>query len=67
MKHINLKIDTINILGIYFSYNELIAIQKKKKKKNNGYMNIQGALKLWIMKKLTIEGRIVIFKTLAIY
>ena len=64
MKHINLKIDTINILGIYFSYNELIAIQKKKK--NNGYMNIQGALKLWIMKKLTIEGRIVIFKTLAI-
>ena len=29
-------------------------------------MNIQGALKLWIMKKHTIEGRIVIFKTLEI-
>ena len=65
MKHINLKSDTRNILGIYFSHNELIAIQKKKKK-NNGYMNIQGALKLWIMKKHTIEGRIVIFKTLEI-
>ena len=28
--------------------------------------NIQGLLKLWIMKQLKIEGRIVIFKTLAV-
>ena len=27
---------------------------------------MQGVLKLWIMKQLTIEGRIVIFKSLAV-
>ena len=63
MKHINLKVDTINILGIHFSYNESIA---KEKKNLTAISNIKGVLKLFIMKKLTIEGRIVIFKTLAV-
>ena len=62
-KHINLKIDTIKILGIHFSYNKLIAVEKKFL---TAISNIQGVLKLWIMKQLTIEGRIRIFKTLAV-
>ena len=44
-------------------YNELIAIEKKIL---TAISNIQGVLKLWIMKQLTIEGRIVIFKSLAV-
>ena len=53
----------MKILGIHFVYNELIAIEKKFL---TAISNIQGVLKLWIMKQLTIEGRIVIFKTLAV-
>ena len=63
MNYINLKIDTIKILGIHFSYNELIAREKIFLK---AISNIQGVLKLWRMRQLTIEGRIVIFKILAI-
>ena len=62
MKYIDLKIDTIKILETHFSYSELIAREKKLKVLSN----IQGVLKLWRMRQLTIEGRIVIFKTLAI-
>ena len=42
MKHINLKIDTIKILGIHFSYNELIAIEKNF----NGYIEYTRTLKI---------------------
>ena len=63
MKYINLKVDTIKTLGKHFSYNELIAREKNFLK---AISNIQGVLKLWRMTQLIIEGRIVIFKTLAI-
>ena len=63
MKYINLRIDTIKILGIHFSYNELIAREKKNLK---DISNIQRVLKLWRMRQPTIEERIVIFKTIAI-
>ena len=53
----------MKILGIHFVYNELIAIEKNFL---TAISNIQGVLKLWIMKQLTIEGRIVIFKRLAV-
>ena len=62
MKYIDLKIDTIKILETHFLYSELIAREKKLK----AISNIQGVLKLWRMRQPTIEGRIVIFKTLAI-
>ena len=63
MKYVNLKIDTIKILGIHSSYNELIVRERIFLK---AISNIQGIWKLWIMRQLTIEGRIVIFKILAI-
>ena len=62
-ENINLKLETINILGIHFSYNEFVAREKFFLK---AIFNIQGVYKLWRMISLTIEERIVIFKTLAI-
>ena len=63
MKCIDLRNETIKILGISFPYN-----QKIKDEKNfcNTISNIQGVLNLWRMRNLTLEGRTVVFKALAI-
>ena len=60
---IDLKEDVIKILGIYFSYNK-----KLEQEKNflNHIVKIQNTLKLWKLRNLTIEGRIIVFKSLAI-
>ena len=63
MRCLDLKNDTLKILGTHFSYNE------KLKEERNFYTtvtNIQRVLKIWKMRNLTLEGKIVIFKTLAI-
>ena len=63
MRCVDLKNDTFKILGTHFSYNE------KLKEERNIYTtvtNIQRVLKIWKMRNLTLEGKIVIFKTLAI-
>ena len=41
--------------------------QKKKKKYYQATTNIHAILKLWRMRNLSIEGKIVAFKMLAIY
>ena len=63
MDCIDLTEDVIKILGIYFSYNK-----KLEQKKNflNHIVKIQNTLKLWKLRNLTIEGRIDVFKSLAI-
>ena len=63
MKCIDLTDDVIKILGIYFSCNK-----KLEQEKNflNHIVKIQNILKLWKLRNLTIEGRIVVFKSLAI-
>ena len=55
--------DVIKILGIYFSYNK-----KLEQEKNffNHIVKIQNILKLWKLRNLSIEGRIIAFKSLAI-
>ena len=63
MKCTNLRNEAIKILGVYFSYNQKI---KDDKNFDNIISNIQGVLNLWRMRNLTLEGRIVVFKTLAI-
>ena len=63
MKCIDLRNETIKILGVYFSYNQEI---KDDKNFYNIIANIQGALNLWRIRNLTLEGRIVLFKTFAI-
>ena len=63
MRCVDLKNDTLKILGTHFSYNE------KLKEERNFYTtvtNIQRVLKIWKMRNLTLEGNIVIYKTLAI-
>ena len=52
--------DVIKILGIYFSYNK-----KLEQEKNffNHIVKIQNILKLWKLRNLSIEGRIVVFKS----
>ena len=57
------KLDTIKILGTHFFYN------KKLKEERNLCLivaNIQRVLKLWKLRNLTLEGKILIFKTLAL-
>ena len=63
MKCIDLCNDTIKITGIRFSYNK-----KKRNEKNflDSMTKIQNVLKVWGMLRLTLEGKIIVFKTLAI-
>ena len=63
LKSVDLSNDTIKILGIHFFYNKKVQMQ-------NNFMTtikkIQQVLRLWNSRMLTLEGRIIIFKTLAI-
>ena len=63
MNCIDLTEDLIKILGIYFSYKTKLEL---KKNLLNHIAKIQNILKLWKLRNLTIEGRIVVFKSLAI-
>ena len=59
---VDLVSDTIKMLGTQFSYNERLKVER------NFCLiiaNIQRVLKLWKLRNLTLEGKIVIFKTLA--
>ena len=63
LRSADLSNDTIKILGIHFSYNKKVQMQ-------NNFITtikkIQQVLRLWNSPTLTLEGRIMIFKTLAI-
>ena len=63
MKSINLKCDFIKILGVCYSYN--IEIENEKNLMNH-IKKIQNILKIWRMRDLTLEGKVTIFKSLAI-
>ena len=60
MQLVDLTRVAINILGIYFWYNMNLINQK------NDITSIYGILKLCRMRTFSIEGKIVVFKTLAI-
>ena len=63
LKPINLRTETIKILGVHFSYNTTLKVQ-------NNFLDtvkrIQQVLCFWDRRMLSLEGRIIIFKTLAI-
>ena len=63
MQSVDLTRDAITVLGIYLSYNINLMNQKNYCK---AITSIHGILKLWRMRNLSIEGKIVVFKTLAI-
>ena len=61
---IDLTEDVIKMLGIYFSYNRKL---EQEKNFSNHIVKIQNILKLWKLRNLTIERRIVVFKSLPIF
>ena len=63
MQSVDLTRDALKILGVYFSYNINLMNQKNY---CQAITNIHGILKIWRMRNLSIEGKIVVFKTLAI-
>ena len=63
MKNIDLTKDAVKIIGISFSYNK--AIQNELNFRTT-ISKIQSVLKLWRMRRLSLEGKIILFKSLAI-
>ena len=63
MRCIDLCNDAIKILGTYFSYNSRI---KEECSFRKIVSNIQSVLNLWQYQNLNFEGRVVVFKSLAI-
>ena len=61
VKFVNL-INTIKILEIHFPYNNKLNMEKKFL---TAISTVQCVLKIWLMRNLTLEGKIMIFKTLA--
>ena len=63
MRCIDLCNEAIKILGTYFSYNRRI---KEECNFLKTVSNVQSVLNLWQYRNLTLEGQIVVFKSLAI-
>ena len=63
MRCVDLKTDTLKTLGTHFPYNEKL---KHEKNFYTTVTNIQRVLKIRKMRNLTLEGKLVIFKTIAI-
>ena len=61
---IDLTTETIKILGVHFFYNQKLQIQKKFME---SITNTQNVLNLRRMRNITQEGKMIIFKTLALY
>ena len=63
MKCVNLNNETLEILGVHFSYNKNL---EQDKKFSEQIVKIENILNLWRMIQLTLKGRIKLFKSLAI-
>ena len=63
MECIDLTKNSVKILGIHFSYNKKI---ENKENFIKIIKKIENVLKIWRIRNLTIQGKITIFKTLAI-
>ena len=63
MRCVNLHEDTIKILGIHYSYNKHLENDENFKQ----YIaKIENVLKLWRVRSLSLEGKITVFKSLAL-
>ena len=63
IKCIDITTETINILSAHFCNNQKLKTQKNFVK---SITNMQHVLNLWRMRNITLEGKIIIFKTLAL-
>ena len=64
MKCVDLCKDTIKITGVHFSYNKT---KQGEKTLLETMTKIQNVLRIWRMPSLTLEGKILVFKTLTIF
>ena len=60
---INLNSETLKILDVHFSYNKNLELDKNF---CEHIFKIENILKLWRTRQLTLEGRITVFKSLAV-
>ena len=63
MKCIDLTKNSVKILGIHFSYNKKI---EKEENFIKLIKKIENVLKIWRIRNVNVQGKITIFKTLAI-
>ena len=63
VKNVNLTNNSIKVLGVYYSYDKNICEEKNF---ISTIKKIENVLKVWKMRNLTLYGKIVIFKSLAI-
>ena len=63
IKCVNVKGNTIKILGIHCSYNNKLNMEKNFL---TAISSIQSVLKIWCMRNLTLEGKIIVFKMLTL-
>ena len=63
MKCIDLRLYTVKILGFHFSYNKKIENYENFPKQ---ITSIEKVLQLWRLRDLTLEGKVTVFKALAI-
>ena len=63
MKCVDLNNETVKILGVHFSYNKNL---EQDKNFSDHIIKMENILKVWRMRQLTLEGRITVFKSLAI-
>ena len=63
MKCVNLNNETVNIPGVRLSYNKNLEQDKNFCKQ---IVKIENILKMWRMRQSTLEGRIKVFKSLAV-
>ena len=63
MKCVNRHNETVKIFGVHFSCNKNL---EQDKKFCENIIKIESILKLWGMRHLTLEGRITVFKSLAV-
>ena len=63
MRSVNLHKDTIKIFGIHYLYNRQLENDENFKK----YIaKIENVLKLWRARNLSLEGKVTVFKSLAL-
>ena len=63
MKRIDLTEKAITILGVLLSYDKNLKLENNFRKT---ILNIKRILKMWRRRNLTLEGKIIIFKPLAL-
>ena len=63
IKYIDLTKETIKILVVFFSYDKNLQLENKFRKT---ILNIKKILKMWRQMNLTLEGKMIVFKTLTL-